>query len=165
MDADGLIRDYLGRLDAASWTVPAPRRAELADEVREHIEAALAEAGSRDEVTVRNVLDRLGRPEEIAAADADPAAGTPSPPASSQARGTSWGAVEILAILFLTVGAVLLPIIGPLVGLVFTWVSHQWTTREKTIATLIGLVLLAIPFVGLALYAAGGTAGPSGVIS
>ncbi len=161
MDADGLIRDYLGRLDAASWTVPAPRRAELAEEVREHIETALAEAGSRDEVTVRNVLERLGRPEEIAAADADPAAGTPSP----QARGTSWGAVEILAILFLTVGAVFLPIIGPLIGLAFTWVSHQWTAREKAIATLIGLVLVAIPFVGLALYAAGGTAGPSGVIS
>ena len=90
MDADGLIRDYLGRLDAASWTVPAPRRAELADEVREHIEAALAEAGSRDEVTVRNVLDRLGRPEEIAAADADPAAGRRHRRRLAVPRGARW---------------------------------------------------------------------------
>ena len=45
MDAEGLVRDYLGRLEAASWPLAPPRRAELVGEVREHIETALSEAG------------------------------------------------------------------------------------------------------------------------
>jgi uncharacterized membrane-anchored protein len=52
MNGDALVSDYLGRLDAAAWPLPPERRSELASEVREHIEAALSEAGSRDEVTV-----------------------------------------------------------------------------------------------------------------
>jgi len=56
MDGDELVRDYLGRLEAASWPLPPGRRTELAGEVREHIDTALAEAGRRDTVTVHNVL-------------------------------------------------------------------------------------------------------------
>ena len=104
MDGEALVRDYLGRLEAASWPLDPGRRVELRAEVAEHIEVALAEAGSRDEVAVRNVLERLGQPEEIAAADAEPM--TVGPHAMSpQVAGRTWGAVEILAILFLTVGA------------------------------------------------------------
>ncbi len=166
MNGEALVRDYLGRLDAASWPLPPGRRDELRAEVAEHIETALAEAGSRDEVAVRNVLERLGRPEEIAAADADPAVGATPAMSTPQAAGSSWGAVEILAILFLTLGAIVLPLIGPLVGLVFAWASRQWTTREKAIATLIVLVLLAIPLIGLGLFAtSSGTAAPQGGIS
>ena len=69
MDAEALVVDYLGRLNAAAESLPPSRRAELAGEVRQHIEMALAEAGVRDEVTVRNVLDRLGRPDEIVDAE------------------------------------------------------------------------------------------------
>ncbi len=143
MAGEALIRDYLGRLDTASWPLPAGRREELRAEVADQIEAALAETGSRDEVTIRNVLERLGRPEEIAAADIDPVAvsSTPSP---SVARG-SWGPVEVIAILLLSVGAVLLPVVGPLVGLLFVWGSPQWTSREKTIASAIVLAMLALP--------------------
>ena len=36
-------------------------------EIEEHVEVALAEAGD-DEAAVRNVMERLGQPEEIAAA-------------------------------------------------------------------------------------------------
>ena len=123
MDGEGLVRDYLGRLDAASWPLSPGRRDELRAEVAEHIDAALAEAGARDEVTVRNVLERLGRPEEIAAADADPVAGAPQSMPMPQVTGASWGAVEILAILFLTLGSIFLPFVGPVIGLVFTWGS------------------------------------------
>jgi hypothetical protein len=152
MDGDELVRDYLGRLEAASWPMPPDRRAELAGEVREHIETALAEAGRRDDVTVRNVLERLGRPEEIVAteADAEPAlppwSRGPGGPATSAA---GWGALEVAAILLLTVGAILLPLIGPAIGLVLVWLSTRWTTREKTIATVIVVVIFVLPFLGL----------------
>jgi hypothetical protein len=103
VQAEALIDDYLGRLQAASWPLPAGRRAELSDEVAEHIEAALAEAGRHDEVTVRNVLERLGPPEEIVAAE-----GVDTPDAATGERGgadtavgmaarSPWGAVEIIA--------------------------------------------------------------------
>lgn len=96
MNADALVADYLGRLEAAAWPLPPERRTELASEVREHIEAALSEAGSRDEVTIRNVLDRLGRPEEIVAGEA---AGTaPAAPVVSVSVGPTTarvGAVEM----------------------------------------------------------------------
>lgn len=152
MDAEALVHDYLGRLDAAAGSLPPNRRAELAGEVKQHIEMALAEAGGRDEVTVRNVLDRLGPPDEII--DAERGAGGSAPgwtgpamPASAVGR-PGWGAVEIVAILLLTVGAVLLPIIGPLLGLIFVWASAQWSTRQKLIATAI-VVVLAILLLGV----------------
>ncbi len=70
MEAEALVSDYLGRLERAAQPLPADRRrGELIAEVHEHIESALAEAGSRDEVTARNVLERLGAPEEIVAAE------------------------------------------------------------------------------------------------
>lgn len=148
MDADALIDDYLGRLRAASWPLPATRREELQAEVSEHIDAALADAGARDEATVRNVLGRLGSPEDIASAEgAAPPSTEPASWAAASAVTRSWGAVEILAILLLTVGAVILPFVGPIAGLVFTWASRLWTTREKGIATAIVVILLSLPFV------------------
>ena len=59
-DAMSLVRDYLVQLDDVARPLPAARRSELAREVHEHIDAALAEAGRRDEVTIRNILERLG---------------------------------------------------------------------------------------------------------
>ncbi|HEX4898746.1 MAG TPA: hypothetical protein VFV53_10350 [Candidatus Limnocylindrales bacterium] len=149
MDGDELVRDYIGRLEAASWPLPPDRRAELAGEVREHIETALAEAGRRDDVTVRNVLERLGRPEEIVATEVD-AELPPTPWAGGRARvavESTWGAVEIAAIFFLTVGAFIAPGIGPALGLVLVWLSRRWTTREKMVATSIAVVIFVLPIV------------------
>lgn len=157
MDAETLVRDYLGRLEAAALPLPPNRRAELAGEVRQHIEMALDEAGVRDEVTVRNVLERLGAPDEIIAAEQGSAAPAPMP--ATAARGSTWGAVEIVGILLLTLGAVLLPIIGPLIGLVFVWASAQWTNRQKMIATGIVVVLMALPIVLLLGVRAGSGSG------
>lgn len=166
MDAEALVHDYLGRLAAAAESLPPSRRAELAGEVRQHIEMALAEAGGRDEVTVRNVLDRLGPPDEII--DAERGAGGSAPgwsgPAmpASAVRRSGWGAVEIVAILLLTLGSLLLPIVGPLLGLIFVWASAQWTTRQKLIATAIVVLLVVLPIAGLLAVRAG--AGSSGQI-
>ena len=148
MDAEALVRNYLGRLEAAAWTLPADRRHELVGEVREHIEVALTDAGRRDEVTIRNVLDRLGPPEEIVAAEVGPDGAASGLQAATVARRTEpmgVGALEIVALLLLTVGAIVLPFIGPLLGLAFVWLSTVWTTREKAIATVIALVLLVLP--------------------
>ena len=151
MDAEALVNDYLGRLNAAAGSLPAGRRAELAGEVRQHIEMALTEAGGRDEVTVRNVLDRLGPPDEIVDAEREPDGTSPGrtiPMPGSPAR-SGWGGTEIAAILLLTLGSVFLPIIGPLIGLIFVWASTQWSTRQKSIATAIVFVLAMLPIIML----------------
>lgn len=160
MEADMLVRDYLGRLEAAAWPLAADRRRELVAEVREHIESALAEAKERDEVTTRNVLERLGAPEEIVAAEVEgePSARFAPPGQVSIERAPAWGFSEIAAIGLLTVGAVFLPIVGPLIGLVFVWASAQWTTPQKAVASVVvaGVLLLPILF----LFGASVGAGP-----
>ena len=159
MEADALVSEYMGRLEAAAQPLPAHRRGELIAEVQDHIESALAEAGSRDEATARNVLDRLGAPEEIVAAESGEG-GTPAAPPPIVERGSRWGTTELAAILSLTVGAVFLPVVGPLIGLVLVWMSGEWTTREKSVATLIVVVLLLLPV--LLILGVGGGSGSSG---
>jgi hypothetical protein len=153
MDDDVLVRDYLGRLEAAAWPLAVDRRAELIGEVREHIAAALREAGRIDEVTVRNVLERLGPPQEIVAAEAEPGTAPSSWISTAQAgaatASSGWGGVEITAVLLLTVGAVFLPFFGPILGLAFVWASTRWTRREKAIATVIVVALFVLPILGL----------------
>ena len=152
MDGEALVRDYLGRLDAAAWPLAVDRRAELISEVREHIEAALVEAGQRDEVTVRNVLDRLGRPEEIVAEESGapgvPSQAAPAVAGPALAAASPFGAIEIVALLLLTVGAIVIPIFGPILGLLFVWASSRWTPREKLIATAIVVALTVVPTFG-----------------
>ena len=162
MESEALVSEYMGRLAAAAQPLPAARRGELIAEVQDHIASALAEAGSHDEVTARNVLDRLGSPEEIVAAEtAD--GGAPARPQVLPVERRSWGGTELAAILFLTVGAIFLPVIGPIIGIALVWASTQWTTRQKSIATLIVIVLLVVPILGLLSVGAGSggvTTGP-----
>ena len=55
--------------------------------------------------------------------------------------------LEIAAILLLTLGAIFLPIVGPLLGLIFVWASVQWTIRQKMIASAIVLLVLFLPII------------------
>lgn len=146
-----VINDYLARLEAAARVLPPDRRAELLSEIREHIDSARAENAGRGEAATRAVLDRLGPPEEIvAAAGEDPFGGSGPRPAPAP-RGMAW---EIAAVLLMTVGSVLLPALGWLVGLVLMWSSDRWTVREKLLGTFVipgGLGL----FVVLGLLGAG----------
>jgi hypothetical protein len=133
--------DYLGRLEALAHALPPRDRHELLTELRSHLEAGLPE-GTTDS-DVRNLLDDLGSPEDIvAAAGADP-------------EPHAWGALELIAVLGLTAGAVLLPVVGPLVGICLVWASVRWTRREKIVAT----VLTFLPLLALAL---GGVVSVSG---
>jgi hypothetical protein len=117
LQTDPLVEDYLRRLDAAAAHLPADRRAELADEIREHIR----EAGAEDEPAIRDVLDRLGSPEEIAAAEGPP---------------PKRGPLETGALVVLSIGFVL-PIVGYLFGAGLVLSSKAWSARDKLIGLLI----------------------------
>ncbi len=148
MDAEGLIREYLDRLEVLARERTPDQAEEIVAGVREHIEAAVEEAGRRDEATVRTLLDGLGSPEAIIAAGASEddqrRAEVNAIRAGSDARRAYVGGTEIVALLLIASG-VLLPFVGPLLGLVLIWVSQRWTIPVKIGASLVALVLLALP--------------------
>jgi hypothetical protein len=184
MIADDLAADYLRRLDAAATALPAARRSELAAEVREHIDAAVADAGRSDELTMRNVLERLGPPEEIAleaARSEAPAAlsgGVPS------ARGVTsgWGRTEVAGVTALALAWVVLafaPRIGlwpsailwlglGALGAVLIALSNQWSRRRKqiTLGIFAGLyVLMGAVFALTIPTSVSSTQGPGPVVT
>lgn len=143
-----IVEDYLRRLEQAAAPLTRSRRAELVAEIREHIDDALLEAGAADEVAVRNVLERLGPPEEIVAAAA--------PPTGPTGRA---GRLEVGALIALAV-----PFAGWLVGIPLMLVSQAWAGRDKALAAFLVFVPLVL---GLLLTISGsgsenGTAVPVG---
>jgi hypothetical protein len=147
---EALVRSYLDRLRAAGWGLVPERRDELVAEVREHIDTALhvdRQAGNSVEVAARNVLERLGPPEEIVRAESEdtPYGSSPYPVAPPQPE-RYWGGLEIAAIVTLAAGSIILPVIGPLIGMVLAWVSPRWTTRQKVVATALSLLPQALLF-------------------
>jgi hypothetical protein len=135
METDRLVDDYMSRLEEAAAHLQRSRRAELIAEIREHIEAALREEDAAGEVAVRNVLERLGPPEEIVeAAGPEPVA-----------EPVRTGKLEIAAIVALVV-----PFIGWLFGIALALVSRVWSNREKMIGTALA-TLPVLAFLTLAL--------------
>jgi hypothetical protein len=122
-----LVDDYLGRLESELADLPRARRAELLDEIREHIAAAQAELEPGDEAGLRTILERLGDPADIAAEARERSDVQPR-----QGRG-----LEIAALLVMLLGGAIIPVIGWLAGVALLWASNVWTTREKLIGTLV----------------------------
>jgi hypothetical protein len=117
-----LARDYLKRLKELSRRLPRARRTELLEEIEAHLREAIpADAG---EAEAREVLERLGDPEQIVA-EAMP----DGPPARAGMR-------EWLAIPLLLVGGFVF-LVGWIVGVALLWSSRIWTLRDKLIGTLL----------------------------
>jgi hypothetical protein len=141
METDRLINDYLRRLEHAAAHMERDRRAELVAEIRGHIDTALRQEEAAGEADVRNVLDRLGPPEDIVEA-AQP---------HTQDADHRPGKLEIAALI-----ALIVPFIGWLVGAVLVSASRAWPRKDK----LLGAVLLLLPIVLLGLIFTMG--GPDG---
>jgi len=131
---DELVETYLRDLGSALGDLPRERRSEVVDEVADHIAESRAQLARESEAEIRNLLERIGDPEEIAA-EARERFGI---------RPRGGGIREISAIVLLLVGGFLF-VVGWFVGVVLLWASEAWTTRDKLIGTLVvpfGLVPL-----------------------
>ncbi len=150
METDRLVDEYLARLDAAAAHMQRARRTELVAEIREHIETALREEEAASEAAVRNVLERLGPPEEIVEA---------AEPVSSAADGHGRaGKLEVAALILLVV-----PLVGWIVGVVLVVVSRAWSNREKLIGVALALLPALVPLLVLTAGAeSGGTVSAPG---
>ena len=119
-----LTAGYLERLRRAGRGLPPGQLRELLAEIEGHLSEAI-DPGASD-AQVLTVLDRLGAPEAIVAAE------TPDPDTVPTGRGSR----EWVAILLLLVGGFIVGV-GWIAGLVLLWNSRAWTTREKWIGTLV----------------------------
>lgn len=145
MGTEGLVEDYLRRLLSAAIVLPSDRRAELVSEIRSRVDDALGAAAAVDEADVRNVLERVGPPEEIVIAAIE------AQPGTRGLRGRV-GVLEGAALLVLGLGGLFLAIVGWLVGVVLVWISRAWSTNEKLIASatlfILGPPALLVAFIG-----------------
>jgi uncharacterized membrane protein len=129
-----LVDRYLRDLREDLRDLPRSRQNELVAEIEEHIDVALAEEPSQDESSVRNVLERLGDPADIASEARD----------RMGIRPARAGFRETAAVILLPIGGVLIPLFGWIAGLILLWSSPVWTSRDKWIGSLIipgGLML------------------------
>jgi hypothetical protein len=159
---DRQVADYLRRLRVAAAPLSADRRDELVDEITAHIAEARAlgaAAGSGTSAGVRNILERLGPPEEIAlAAGTNQAAGdypigavgyggagqVAGPPPGSPGRSPQ----DVITVALLLAGG-LLAGIGWIVGVVMLWSSPRWRLSDKLLGTLVwpgGLLAVVVLF-------------------
>jgi hypothetical protein len=136
---DQVIDEYLEQLERSLRGIPPQRRREIVAEVEEHLRAALTEIGpSPGEAEVRNALERLGDPDDIAAEARERFGGTSGRP--------SW--TDPLAIVLLLVGGFLW-LVGWIAGVTLLWLSDVWSVRDKVLGTLLvpgGLALPALLF-------------------
>ena len=132
-----IVGSYLERLERALGDLSSERRREIMGEIEAHINEELSQMGSDpSDVQIINLLERLGEPEFIASE-----AGVPS-----RTKKVAAGALEIAALVLLLIGAVLVPIVGWIAGVVLLWVSPVWTTGQKLIGTFIVPGGLGLPF-------------------
>ncbi len=133
-----LVDDYLKELDRSLAGLPPARRKEIVADIEEHIDDHLEELGEApSEAEIRNLLDRVGEPHELAA-DARVRFDI-SPP---QPRWTDYAALVLLPL-----GGLLIPVLGWLAGVAFLWSSKVWSDRDKLLGTLIVPGGLALPAV------------------
>jgi hypothetical protein len=158
LNPDQLVMEYLASLRVA--VTGLPRADELVADVGARIADERATRPDDGPAQVQAFLDRLGNPYEIAAAAfrPPPVARPPvvramrpvpylGPVRRPRGAGTSAEAVAVVA---LTAGAVLAPVIGPLVGAVTASSSPRWRPGEKLWAWLLvtsplAVILLFLP--------------------
>jgi hypothetical protein len=119
-----LAAKYLERLRRAARGLPPERRRELLAEIEVHLSEAIDASAS--DAQALTILDKLGEPEAIIAAEASDADELPT------GRGTKeWAAIVLLLLGGFVVG------VGWVAGLVLLWTSRAWTVRDKWIGTLV----------------------------
>jgi len=141
--ADTLVNDYLDQLEAELADFSSARRRELVQEIAEHIAEARTSLEVESEAEIRNLLDRLGDPAEIAAEARGPE--QPAEPAPTVVVERRTSGLDIAALALLLVGGLVLPVVGWIVGVVLLWISSTWTIGQKILGTLVVPGGLALP--------------------
>lgn len=141
--SERMIRQYLDRVAGELHDLPATERSEILSDLRAHIDEAVGDPATASEADVRNVLERLGDPVELARESRE----RRSDEASDRSPGvyrrvkTGPGALEVVAI-------VLTALFWP-IGVILAWLSPRWLHRDKVIATIVPFVSLLLMIAAL----------------
>ena len=121
-----LVDDYLSQLDRSLADLPSARRKEIVADIEEHIDQQLSELSpAPSDSEIRNLLDRVGNPDELADDARDRFEITPASP-----RWTDYAALVLLPL-----GGFV--VLGWFLGVAFLWSSNVWSRRDKLLGTLI----------------------------
>jgi hypothetical protein len=145
LETEAIVDAYLGKLDVALQQAAPRRRKELIDEIRDHISQGLREMSDKSAPAVLDLLDKLGRPEEIAAA-----AMAESGDRASRDGSVRSGARDGLTVALLLFGGFVF-FVGWFVGVVLLWSSSTWRVRDNVLGTLLlpgGLVIPLLMVLG-----------------
>lgn len=88
----------------------------------------------------------------------------PVPQYGPPQSGSPWGGLEVAAVLVLGLGGLLVPVVGPLVGLALVLASPRWTRTHKLVAVGLCVLPLLVPLGVVALPALGGSGLPGGAL-
>ena len=144
------VEAYLRQLDFALSSLPWEQRNEIFTDISDHIQRELATAGE-DPGAVDAVLRRVGDPHAIAQeAGASPAAA----PIPARSRGR---ALEIAAVVLLSAGSFVIPVVGWVVGVVLLWCSARFSRADKLVGTLVPPFGFLAPVYLLVAAPSGGT--------
>ena len=127
---DKLVERYLKHLEVELDDLPRDRRREIVDEIAGHIAEARAALEHETEADVRNILEGLGDPADIAE---DARERFEIQPTSVVPYNPGW--MEIAALVLLLIGGLLVPLFGWVIGVILLWLSNAWNVRDKVIGT------------------------------
>src|SRR5689334_16065618 len=148
-DGDAIVLDYLAALWAESESLAPDLRDELMSTVSDYI--ALRRTGTEP----HQVVGRLGPPEAlVAAVHRGRMPAHLRPPAAVEPAAGRASPSEYTAVALLTVGAVAVPVVSPLAGLLIATGSPRWTTAQKAAAWVLSCGSVASSMIFL-LFAAG----------
>ena len=106
-DIDALCADYLSRLDAALSDRSVRQRQQIVEQITEHLNEARAELPVQSEAAVRSILERMGSPEDIAAAAAFGGTTGTSPPSVPWFKRAKGAHVVALVVALVALGLTL----------------------------------------------------------
>ncbi|HVA21252.1 MAG TPA: hypothetical protein VNN74_04055 [Candidatus Micrarchaeia archaeon] len=119
-----LAERFRRQLRTAARELPARPRRPLLEAIDAHLEEAAGPDAT--ELEVRTALERLGSPEAIVAA---------AQPEGTRLRGAP--VLEVAALLLLSLGSLVVPVLGWLVGAVLVLLSTRWTRVDKLLGILV----------------------------
>lgn len=126
--ADAIQANYLKDIARELADLPRAQRDDLLDQIRQHLLEARRLSDPTSDLVVLNAIERLGDANDLAA-DARERLGAIRGPRRIGAR-------EWITLGMLSIGGILLPLIGWLVGISLLWSSTKWSVRERIIGSL-----------------------------
>jgi len=142
-DLDQIVDEYLNRLKVASADLPPERRQQLIVSITDHISEARSTLHANSEVAVRDILDRVGQPEDIASEALGDQAKL-SVLQSSRTRRLVMIGVAVVVVVAIVLGTLLVTRINnPTPGKEFNAIASTTTVASLVVPNVAGSTLSA----------------------